>query len=1465
MSGLDELDELSNDINDEYDDERNRIVDSMPRNARRMSYDSMSKGGVSIRDMEQPDEATDIETTRMEMLEAWQHLIKSLYEYKVYLQHAPALEKLFSQVRFFDQSMWQTSKVLLELMVETVDNNAKGTEIRYVTLLEILSSYTGHWQISHSCEQTWRYADKEPDINASPQEFRDEAYSLLMSLNWVPSSQGLREACGIIDIDAADTEVPLLVRSIFYQIRSNPLPRRDCVHRILSKLQERTNMTVVIASPPDDTGRSTAQGGQGLGKTTLAAMVISHPVVQSKFTVLWLRLNKGSHDLRSGLNYSSYVKHLDSLCDQLGITSEWPKPFSCLEESGLTKKKEEENMFQVKREMSTLLQGGKGLLLVLDDVCNDQEIEWFWFVESQSFLITTLSQNLSADWTLELEALVEEEALELFLTEADYPPSHVLSSSLEAKSIVQRCGYHPLTIRTVARWFRLKQVTAGVVKGLEELSLELSNSLVKLRHSRSSSKLVPAKVLNEVMNLMLSPVSPSGGQPTILMKMGLSSLAVVFPNEVPLEAVHLLWGQLLRSELDARREIGDAVTAGQFRKLVRFISDALISLGLLSITEKEGIPYVEIHHDMQAEYALSLAREMQFSSPQSESTRRWHAAFVAGYLAKKVESDRDGVEDVCRNYALDNLLLHMLKAHMHQKVVVLLQDERFLSDRLDRMGFYKGTETHVRDCQELGKAILSNESISADANEVAIKIYLKTATFVAENASKSRTKQSLSDAAKAIVAIGYVVSAHGRYPEAVLHYKSAFKLAPKNSPLAAKILFSLSTVHLAKHDHDKGLKSINDCLKIMKDFSEKGALYAEALLVKGDILMTLCDYKGAMDVYKTARMFSEANNNRVEIGIALGRKGHLYHIMGDLDKAYDAFDMSLKWKRKIDECSCDFATVYNFMGDVCLEQGDKESALSMFDKAYHMFEQHRDEADEADIYILNGKTDALHGDFEGCQESFDSALTALRKVKRTMMERTAYDLRCIARTLMNHGDIKGALSVFKECLEQAEGRKDDSLERSAALFDMGNLHLSRNDTGVAFQYFEQSLKIRIVKLGESQTVILTLEKLGKLHQSVGRNDDALNFLNKALELAERVHGEDSGNVTKILLELGELKEEMGDGVEALANFGECLELQRRNLPMQHPDIAATLEALGKIHMKQGLYDKAYQCFVEGLECRQATVGPDNPLCGNSFHLLGVVSRKGGDGDRALHFLLDALHVRKSLTDKSHTIETLKEIGHVHRQLQDPESAIGCYEKCLEILIDQFGESDVQLCDTLISLGHVKKDLEKVDDAQECYKRALSIKLKIYGKDSFHCSSGYRSMGMLKFQQGEYDSAAKFLTDFLRIQDANKAKKSIEYILSLQVLGDIHRYHHNVDDANSAYSSAYHAFSKEMAAKYPALGPILEGRLATCDDGEVPQSPVGLFSRITGEFGRLNEEVKNKGKIRITVEEEKLYKSIFLDD
>jgi len=1471
MSGLEELDELANDVQDAYEEEC-QIADSLPANNRRSSHDSGSNGAISIRDIENLDAGAEREVaSRKDMLEAFHSLIKALYHHKVYLQYAPALEKLFSQVKFSDESKWQTSKVLLELMVETVDNNNKGTEICYVTLMEVLSSYAGHWKLSHQCEDIWHSANKSPKRTGSPKEFRLEAYDVLMSLKWVPNSQGLREACGIIDDSVSDTEVPLVVQSIFHQIRSTPLPRHDCIHRILTKLNDAPNVKVAISSAHEDCTRTAAQQGQGWGKTTLAAMVVSHPSVQSNFTVLWLRLGKYNHDLGSGMNYQKYVKYLDSLCVQLGVKPDWPLPLRSREEKAIVQKKEEEKMFQVKRDMSLILQQkSKALLLVLDDVFDDHEIEWFWFIKDQSMLVTTSSPNLYVEWTLELEPLLEEEALELFLTEANYPATHILRTSLETKTIVQRCGYHPLTIRTVARWFRLKQETAGIVKGLEELNQELSNCLLKLRHSRSSSKLLPVSILNEVMNLMLSPVLAAGGQPTNLMKMCLSSMALVFPDEVPLEAVHLLWGQLLRTERDATNELGENLTTNQLRKSVRFISEALTSLGLLSIVEKGGTPYVEIHHEMQAEFALSLVRDMLFSSPQPETARRWHDAFSSGYLAKKIESDRNGVEDVCRNYALENLLQHMLKAEMYQEVVVLLRDERFLIERLDHMGWFKGTDTHLRDCEKLRVAMDDDETITADPVEVAVTIYNKTALFIAENAPQSRKQHTALEAAKALLAIGFSVSVHNKYSDAITHYKAALKLAPKNSPLAGEILYSLSTVYLAKHDHDKGLKIIKECLKVMKECDERGALFAEALMIQGDALMTNCDYRGAMELYDLAldRLFNDSANNRVEIGIALGRKGHLYHVMGEHDNAYIALNECLKWKVQIDESSCDLASIYSFMGDICVERGDKVKAIDYFDKAYRMFEQHRSDADPTDIHILNGKTDALHGDFEGCKESFDLAVKSMRKVKRTLMERTAYDFRCIARTLIDHGDIAGALSAFDDCLKQTEDRKEDSLERSSALFDMGTLHQQLNETEPAFKFFEQSFHIRIYKLGESPTVILTLEKIGQLHRSVGEKDDALKFFNKALELSERVYGEDSEKVTSVLFNIGELKAEMGEDTEALAMFGECLDWQRQNLPLPHPDIAATLEFMGKIQMKQCKYDKAYECFVEGLECRQASLGTDNPLCGESFHFLGVLSRKKGEFDRAISFLLDALHIRKSLVDQSYTVETMKEIGHVHRQSGDSDDALGCYEKCVEILLTQFGETDERLCDILIPLGHVNKDLGRLDDAKDCYKKALNIKLQTYRKDSVHCSREHRSIGMLRYQLGEYDAALKSLTDYIRIQDANKDRNSIDYILALLTVGDLHRFYlKKYDDASLYYLSAKQILSdnNEISFKYPTLSNILSGRLDIGDDGEGSATPGGLFSRITGEFGRLNEEVKTNGKIRVNEEEAKFFKSIILDD
>jgi tetratricopeptide (TPR) repeat protein len=161
-------------------------------------------------------------------------------------------------------------------------------------------------------------------------------------------------------------------------------------------------------------------------------------------------------------------------------------------------------------------------------------------------------------------------------------------------------------------------------------------------------------------------------------------------------------------------------------------------------------------------------------------------------------------------------------------------------------------------------------------------------------------------------------------------------------------------------------------------------------------------------------------------------------------------------------------------------------------------------------------------------------------------------------------------------------------------------------------------------------------------------------------------------------------------MEALANFEECLEIRRRNLEITSLLIAETLERIGSIYTEQENLSRAYSCFTEALDIRQASSDPNDPALVESFFRIGVAARKQGDCERSLHFLLDALRIREKHDQQREMCETLLEIGHVHRELADSESARGCYEKCLEMVHEFYGKSDIMAADVLLALGQIHR-------------------------------------------------------------------------------------------------------------------------------------------------------------------------------
>lgn len=134
---------------------------------------------------------------------------------------------------------------------------------------------------------------------------------------------------------------------------------------------------------------------------------------------------------------------------------------------------------------------------------------------------------------------------------------------------------------------------------------------------------------------------------------------------------------------------------------------------------------------------------------------------------------------------------------------------------------------------------------------------------------------------------------------------------------------------------------------------------------------------------------------------------------------------------------------------------------------------------------------------------------------------------------------------------------------------------------------------------------------------------------------------------------------------------------------------------------------------------------------------------------------------------------------------------------------------------------------------------------------------------------DYEEALKNLSDFVKIQDTNK-KRNADYVIALQVIGDIHQFLENSESARSAWSAAFHTYSssKEMVSRYPELGPMLERRITACGEeaeSQPSQAETMLQTFTANLVGQLSEEVTKRDKMERDPAEGAFQRAIFLEE
>eukprot|EP00588_Corethron_pennatum_P030542 CAMPEP_0194315132 /NCGR_PEP_ID=MMETSP0171-20130528/11937_1 /TAXON_ID=218684 /ORGANISM="Corethron pennatum, Strain L29A3" /LENGTH=886 /DNA_ID=CAMNT_0039070813 /DNA_START=513 /DNA_END=3169 /DNA_ORIENTATION=+ len=470
------------------------------------------------------------------------------------------------------------------------------------------------------------------------------------------------------------------------------------------------------------------------------------------------------------LQFSMYLDCLEKICHQIGLvdTSEFRSEASYIYlnpgDSILQKSaKEVQAMEKAKFRMSRLLHGNR-ILLILDDVWDNGDCDWFdfnffqdrtYFQDSRTsrtdlvLFVTTRTDDdfrFSGLVNINMNLLSEEQAFNLFFMEAGAEPSPQLSSSdyALALDIVRKCGFLPIAVKTAGRLFRyglpdgtkmeLKDLLKHVVvvstperaEYLEnyEINDEDRHSIQLFHILDRSFAMVMSESLQHVASLFLAAFS------------------VVFSQDaelrpwVPYGPVKVLWKQLIAS--NSFNTISHKVMLISVHEIL----EGLRKIGVIHVDMSTNLGNIEdrkyrISHDLMWQYGRQCAsllnqqrhiqkqikpfpklasfKSLKYNQTQVEgledSTKiEWNGLIADQYKVIIDEPHKyENIEMI--SIALQTLPYHMMCSLQLNAVFSFLVDKTFVKDRLSILGVEQGVKRHIADIEKLHGLALTHDVI----------------------------------------------------------------------------------------------------------------------------------------------------------------------------------------------------------------------------------------------------------------------------------------------------------------------------------------------------------------------------------------------------------------------------------------------------------------------------------------------------------------------------------------------------------------------------------------------------------------------------------------------------------------------------------------------------------------------------------------------------------------------------------
>jgi serine/threonine-protein kinase len=460
------------------------------------------------------------------------------------------------------------------------------------------------------------------------------------------------------------------------------------------------------------------------------------------------------------------------------------------------------------------------------------------------------------------------------------------------------------------------------------------------------------------------------------------------------------------------------------------------------------------------------------------------------------------------------------------------------------------------------------------------------------------------------------------------------------------------------------------------------------------------------------------------------------------------------------------AAVRSALGRAYAGLGAYEAAVEHLETAAGLVARERGPTHPEALRARSALGSALvqRGDYDRAAALLGETLQAQRRAGADSRDALVTQGR-LADLDLRRGDYLGAERGLREVADRLATRQPGAWrERLRVLASLVRVLDLQRKNSESEALCLQTLELQRARLGpDHPDVVRTLSLLGQVQRRLQHPRQAVDTLEQARTLAERVLGPEHPETLDVMRSLGAARWDRGDSAGSLELFTTTVERARRGLGPDHPatldhvrNLAVVLKRLGR----PGDAEPLYRDLIE--RCRR-TLGEEHPSTVRAITYLGELLWATGRRREAVATLREVVAIGTRQARRPDADATaLNDFADLllfgpAPELHDPGAALPLAERAVAAT----GRRQVEF---LATLGQAHHRLGQLDRAIEVFGELHRLPDSVYRPDLERYM-----IGLLK-EKGDPQKIERFLRDSLARRRRLRAGDDPLIALSLRLLG-----------------------------------------------------------------------------------------------